>query len=351
MAILIRWTAIGVIVLALVLWLSKSWRPEPKKITDAVGVSDPTATSAKEDLSAIQMRRVAASASLRRYLAQAVEAREMIEAAQAENGRWKNEVEVLLTNQEGQLLSGNVAYVVSFHEDWMLDKPSLEVVGKTRAAIEELVRAAKDGISSGQLSGPTPEMDSQLRKLLEDARKYEAAYREPRERITSLLVEARVRQIGGSVTLKQAIEQGKRDEAIQVATVRKEQRQVEAGRYLGAERERIATSEHARREALLEHERCTQAGRKDLQEVFSPFLAEGHRNAYGDNCFVCQLSYGQLQKKGVLDSPESFLEFAKNSGQHGRPTWGESERALAVQRLATFKFLAPAWVRLGLLRP
>jgi hypothetical protein len=194
-------------------------------------------------------------------------------------------------------------------------------------------------------------MDTQLQKITEDAQRFFDAYRVPRTHIQGLLYEAKIRGTMGRTTLKQAMADQERKTAVLVADVRQEETEKQLAEDREAEKARIRLNGQAKREEVMERERSKQAEKRDLQEVFSPFLAEGHRNAFGDGCFLCQLSYGDLQKLGALDSPESFLEFAKQSGVHGRPTWGEDVRPLAAERLATFKFLAPAWIRMGFLRP
>jgi hypothetical protein len=349
MSVLVRWVVIGTVVLVVVIWGWKSLTPEPKKLSEALHPDSVPAAFQEPD--GLRMRRALAVASWQKYSARAADARKALDLAVEESRLWKSEIEPLLTSEEGRRLSGDEQFVTSVSMAMRSPKPDLAQIAALRVGVDGLMKTAAEIVTSKEVSFPSPEMEAQLQKIVAEAQGHYHAYNSPRSHIQGLLAQAKIRGSVGQTTLEGAISEQARQDAVLLATARQEQTAAESVKNRANEKARIESIERAKRNEIMEHERCTQSSRRDLQETFAPFLAEGHRTAYDDHCGACQLSYGQLQKKGVLNSPSAFLEFAKESNRLGRPTWGEDVRPLAAERLATFQFLAPAWIRLGLLRP
>jgi hypothetical protein len=139
MPFLIRLVLFGTLILVIIIWVWTSISSEPKKVSEAVLMENADNSVLLRIPEGERARRASAVAAWGRYSAQAVDARKALDAALAEVKLWSAEVDPLLTNDEGRLLSGDQSFVTSFGVDWKSPKPDLEQLAKHRTALEGLI--------------------------------------------------------------------------------------------------------------------------------------------------------------------------------------------------------------------
>jgi len=343
------------------------------------------------------------------------EIEELIAELQTEITTWRTEIDVLLTNEAGRHLTADNAAIQAFQQIYSDDRRvSPGTPHRLRALLQSYMQPVQEALAdSARTYSPSDELGSRLLDLDITTREAITSYREPRQKIQSLVSAAAKteRTTPPSLTLAEAIdkmvEQHALEEAQAIAAAVEAERK-EHNRKLAdlkakhargeAERERArkkleedvrekeatrqltqskaeekSKAENARLEALRK-----RAADPAVQANYRPFLAKGRfifKSVYNNKNYhdiPRPASFRRLRETGVLKNVFVFwssgaghprkVEYGYRKGYKGqgegndRPTWSgypktEEQLRRCNERFREFLELAPFWIETGVLRP
>jgi len=413
---------IAVAVLAVVAGYRFLSRPEPSSsIVTAFSATPNTAASPQQQqaqnrlLESLEVERQAiAKARLLSISQTGEEIEEFIAELQSEITAWRTEIDVLLTNEPGRHLAANNAAIQAFQQIYSDDqRVSPGTPRRLRALLQSYMQPIREALAdSARTYSPSDELGSRLLDLDITTREAITSYREPRQKIQSLVSAAAKtdRTILPSLTLAEAIakmteqhaleetqaiaaavESERKEHNRKLAALEAEHARKEAARELARKkleeqaREKEAQRELARRKAeeksKAENARLEalrkRAADPAVQAKYNPFLTKGRFifTKYGhpsrSHDIPRPASFRRLRETEVLKNVYTFWssgaahpQSSKYGEKHGyrgqghgndRPSWSgypktEEQLRLCTERFHEFLELAPFWIESGVLR-
>jgi hypothetical protein len=322
----------------------------------------------------------------KRFVSQANEALGLIDEWLKELKSFESQAASLLTNDDGKRLAGSPELLSQINAVLREDRPGKDKAQELRSSVEQLAEAVSGSLKDpSDASLPSEELTKQLASFLAEAKDARTTVRKARERVESLTERAKAEGTPGTLTLREAITQLRREEAAREAKVIETARakaQEEATRKLAdakaesarLEGEKQRELELARRTTTLatkERERMTTLAKDPaIQADFKAFLIPGRFTfARGDNAYAersLPLSLTTIKRNCCLNDTKRFAQamcgewvrdnldnVVVNGGNNDRPksVWPRTDADWKRwdELYDRFCRLAPYWVEMGLL--
>lgn len=369
--------------------LNRAPRPRnAERPAEVPGVESRPATVAPREAgepagSATDQARAHAKSRQRTFLAQAREVWRLLDECDQELKVWSDQVMPLLENETGRKLAADPSLVRQFKAVYSQDRPSPELAGELRTALDDLAAPMKLALDD-EHDVRIPQVDSveELKRLHAEARTLRDGLRAPRQRLDALVSAARPLQPQEASLQKAIIE-------LQNAELLAETRKIESE---VAEANRMATAGKAKAavklvetEAQAAIEAKVAAAEKtrliakskspEVKRYLATFLAKSYFQPKGNYLSVqyerttddLPMSFTRIESSGALDPSVNGLRtlvvlasagFSPPNNWHGRPpwqfdiqtfTWSKSDQEFIQKAQDLLRELGPTMVELEML--